>query len=82
MRHKPEDLLVHGDDLSGRRVRVSIEGPRESELAYLIVPEESGVEGCAVVFVEEVSETLEDVAAFKRLEHSEDNIEIPRPATA
>lgn len=32
--------------------------------------------------MKEVSEALEDVVAFKRLEHSEDNIEIARPTTA
>ena len=83
MRHKPEDLLVHGDDLSGRR-RLSWQGRSagEGSAAYLIVPEEPSVEGGATIFVKEVGESLEDVVAFERLEHAEDDIEIPGPATA
>jgi hypothetical protein len=56
--------------------------PRRGAGIYLIVPEEAGVEGCAAVFVKEVGESLEDVVALERLEHTEDDIEIPRPATA
>ena len=81
MRHKPEDLLVHGDDLSGRRSELAGKVRGRVSAGYLIVPEEPSVEGGATIFVEEVCESLEDVVALERLEHAEDDIEIPGPAT-
>jgi len=82
VRHEPEDFVVHGDDLRGRRWSPRGNGWGGGGGGYLIIPEEPRVDGGAVIFVKEVCESLEDIVTLEGLEQAKDDIEVSGPATA